>query len=104
MTGVFHVNKVKKLLIYDANPIIFLMISIGSTLTLADLFEGGGLSMDLFTSQESGREDNFLVDLFVLLVITLMYCCIYCAKYFIDIIRFIYVIYTGSNYDTGWIN
>jgi len=35
---------------------------------LADLFEGGGLSMDVFTSNESGR-DNFLMDLFVVLVI-----------------------------------
>ncbi|XP_025989781.2 large proline-rich protein BAG6 isoform X2 [Solenopsis invicta] len=41
--------------------------SIGNAPTLADLFEGGGLSMDLFTSHESGREENFLVDLFVLL-------------------------------------
>ncbi|XP_029165943.1 large proline-rich protein bag6-B [Nylanderia fulva] len=43
----------------------------GSALTLADLFEGGGLSMDLFTSHESGREENFLIDLFVLLAQTM---------------------------------
>jgi len=45
------------------------MISlIGNPPSLASLFEGGGLSMDLFTSHESGREENFLVDLFVVLV------------------------------------
>ncbi|XP_072748482.1 uncharacterized protein [Anoplolepis gracilipes] len=42
-----------------------------SALTLADLFESGGLSMDLFTSHESGREENFLIDLFVLLAQTM---------------------------------
>lgn len=38
-------------------------------ITLSDLFEAIGLSMDLLTSHESGREDNFLIDLFALLVI-----------------------------------
>lgn len=50
------------------------MMAIGNPLSLATLFEGGGLSMDLFTSHESGREENFLVDLFVLLVISSLRC------------------------------
>lgn len=84
------------------NRVILLVISsIGNAPTLADLFEGGGLSMDLFTSHESGREENFLVDLFVLLVISLHF--LYDMIFIIcDTMRNSY--YIGTNYDSGWID
>lgn len=86
--------------------ILLIISSIGNAPTLADLFEGGGLSMDLFTSHESGREENFLVDLFVLLVISSLHCYVY---YVTDMKFIIHDIkknlcHIGTIYDSGRID
>jgi len=91
---------------HNINRVILLVISsIGSDSTLADLFEGGGLT-DLFTSHEPGIEENFLVDLFVLLVISLLCCYVY----YVTGINFIVhnvkrnLSHIGTKYDFGRID
>lgn len=80
------------------------MIARFAAVSLASLFQNAGLSMDLFTPNESGR-DNFLMDLFIVLVIAFFRRCESCAIGAVSPMipkRKIFV--TGTKYVAKWID